>query len=179
MHNRFTRIALAAAVAATLTAPALADTKTGNLPVSANVIPMCHINTVTGITFTNVDVTALGVAQEYSANGSIGVACTNESPYSISLAKGNYADGGGTRRMLGGSGASMMPYHLYADAGFTTELWGNPTADDLVTNVLGTGSEVVHGVYGRLNKNDFMSGVGDWLLTAGAYSDTVVVTVTF
>jgi len=108
------------------------------------------------------------------ATGAVTIICTVASGlgnYSIALSAG----GGGSyagRRMSNGS--SVLPYQLYSDAAHS-QIWGDGTGGSAV--VVGTGSipllggTSTHQVYGRISANRVAS--------PGAYTDVIIVTVTY
>jgi spore coat protein U-like protein len=101
------------------------------------------------------------------ASALLSITCSMSAPYTISLDGGNNLNG--TRRMAGPSGA-YLAYGLYSDAGRSVA-WGD--GGGLGTTIPGTGSGSAQSltVYGRAP--------GGVLPTPGAYSDTVVVTLTY
>jgi spore coat protein U-like protein len=130
----------------------------------------CSVS-ATGVAFGIYDSTS---ASPRDATGSITVSCTILSGlfgYDVSLSTGSsgtYAN----RRMTAGS--SNLNYQIYADAA-RTQVWGNGSGgttsvggSSLVTNLGGT---VTHQVYGRIPAG--------LVTSAGTYSDTIIVTVTY
>jgi spore coat protein U-like protein len=102
--------------------------------------------------------------------GTISVTCTNGSAVTIELDGGANEDGSApaapARRMI--SGADLLSYTLYSDAGLTT-LWATGAAVDV--DDTGTGVASNHTVYGSV--------AADQNVPVGSYSDTVSATVTF
>lgn len=101
-------------------------------------------------------------------SSTIMVQCTNTTPYDIGLNGGSVAVNVPARQMVG-PGAAKVSYSLYKDAGRTTN-WGNTVGTDTLSAVA-TGSPVSHTVYGRVPPQATPA--------AGAYADTVTVTVTY
>lgn len=146
----------ACAAGATLLAlqPASAATATSNLSVTATVTKNCGITT-TPIAFGNVDVTS-GLAVD--ATGTLSVTCTSGTPWTLS-GPGSVA----TRSMV--NGARTLNYNLYSDSSRQTA-WAD--------GVGGTGNGLAQTstLYARIPANQTS-------VTAGSYSETVVVTVTY
>jgi spore coat protein U-like protein len=137
---------------------------------------------VTATVATNCLVSAVALAFGTYAQGggavdqtsAISVRCSNGTPFNVGLNAG--ATGGATvttRAML--NGTNQLAYSLFSDSGRTTN-WGNTVGTDTKTGT-GTGfAAPVPGftVYGRVLDNVANQGV-----PAGAYTDTVTVTVTW
>ncbi|MBA2320228.1 MAG: spore coat protein U domain-containing protein [Deltaproteobacteria bacterium] len=155
---------------AALLAPeiALAATTAGNMAVSASVSNTCTISSsemafgaYDPITGTAVDTTA-----------ALSVTCTQGTAEAITLGQGVTPGAGSTdaapvRQMA--SGSNRLGYQLFSDAGRTV-VWGNdPTTD--VERVAATSAVENVMVYGRIT--------GSQAAVAGAYTDTIVATVTF
>jgi len=161
--KRSLRCALAA-LAFGLAAPALAQTATANLAVSATVVNNCSI-TANPIVFGNYDpITAAAV----DGAGSVVVTCTATRAWWVGLGAGSGGATAGVSRSMS-LGASRLGYELYQDNGRTT-VWGNTQA----TGVAGTGSGAAQTVpvYGRV-------AAGQTTVPAGGYADSVVATVNF
>jgi spore coat protein U-like protein len=139
-----------------------------NFTVTANVLTNCQLEN-----FANIDFGSRGGVTAASSSaggirafGNIGVRCTYETPYSISIGEGMNASNG-VRRMA--NGTDYVAYELL-QPGCTTP-WTT------ASGVAGTGNTVNaitnHQVCGQL-----VTPVAQAAPT-GDYSDTVVVTVTF
>lgn len=125
---------------------------------------------VTGVNFGNYDAQT-SVPDE--SEGTVVVACALGADvlpaFSVSLSKGN-ANHFHPRQMA--SGASMLDYNLYTSASHVT-VWGNGTGDTRTRSypgllVLGNAELTI---YGRVPPAQFVN--------AGAYSDTIVVTIDY
>jgi spore coat protein U-like protein len=115
-----------------------------------------NVNTISG---SNVD-----------ATGAISVTCTNGSTWSAGASIG--AGTGATfasRKMSAGS--NLLNYTLYTDTGRTT-VWGDGSTGNSLISGTGTGTAQAVTVYGRI-------AAGQTSAPAGAYGDTVSVTVTY
>ena len=163
------RFALGAVImtvfSAAMVRPAVAATDT--LDVSATVTSNCTVSTGS-VAFGNVDVTT-GAAVD--GTGTISVTCTNGTAWSAAADAG--AGTGATlstRKMA--NGENLLDYALYADSA-RTEIWGD-AADASTVKIIGTGVGTAETltVYGSIL-------AGQVSLPAGAYTDTVTVTVSY
>ncbi|MFN4142412.1 spore coat U domain-containing protein [Aestuariivirga sp.] len=131
--------------------------------VTATIAPSCTLD-VSPLSFGSI--TAL--AGNTDAEATVTANCTSGVSYSISLGLG--AGGGVTnpaaRKMTKGS--ESITYGLYQNAARTT-VWGDQTATDF--DGAGTGASQQITVYGRIPPQMTPS--------AGTYSDTVIVTITY
>lgn len=167
--HKFT-LASAVALAAGWGSQAQAQTATDNLAVSADVTASCTITT-TALAFGNYDPVVAHASTPLDGTGTVTVACTTGSPVTITLGQGANPDASSTaiaplRRLI--NGVDFLNYSLFSDAG-RTAVWGDDLTVDVETT--GTGIAEDHTVYGRIAAGQNMP--------AGAYTDTVVATVTF
>lgn len=153
--------ALAAMLGAT---PAFAQQST-QFQVTLTIQAECRLTSASDLAFGNTGVIQTAI----TSTSSIGVQCTNTTPYNIGLSAGAGAGATvDTRRMTSGAGATVA-YQLFRDAG-RTQIWGNTVG----TNTLaGTGNGAVQTltVYGSVPPQTTPA--------AGSYTDTVQVTVTY
>ena len=142
-----------------------AATTTATFGVSITILKACAITSASAMAFgsnsnsltTNTDTTS-----------AISVLCTATTPYNIGLDQGTTSGSTvASRKMV--SGASTVNYALYSDAARTSN-WGNTVGTDTVAGT-GTGLPVATTVYGRVPVQTAPA--------AGAYTDTVTVTVTY
>lgn len=138
-----------------------AATSTANLTVNATVAASC---TVSGGTLAFGSYTLAAI----SASTNITATCTNGTAYNIGLSAGGGSGASVTTRKMT-SGSNTLNYSLYTNSGNTT-IWGNTVGTDTVS-ATGTGTAVNHTVYGNVPANQTSP--------IGAYSDTVVITITF
>jgi spore coat protein U-like protein len=169
MTNAFRRAALAGSfLAAVSAAPAFAanSTATSTLDVSANVTSNCSVST-TPLAFGNVDVTT-GAAVD--GTGGLNVTCTNGTGW---VATADQGAGTGadlvTRKMS--SGGNLLSYRLFTDSDQST-IWGDGADATGMLGDIGSGSAQSKTIYGRVL-------AGQNGAPAGAYADTVTVTVTY
>lgn len=114
--------------------------------------------------------TAVGLGAARDVTGSLSVACTLGAAYSIALNGGTTMSAINNRRMsLGGVGAGVVSYQLYRDT-LRTLVWGDGTTGT-VSSGTGTGSTQAVPVYARV--------LSQATPPAGAYEDTVTVTLTY
>lgn len=151
------------AVAALAPVAASAATATTTMAVTAAVISSCIV-VATPMAFGNYDPTS---ATATTATSVISVTCTSGAPYNVGLDKG--ANGASVTARLLKVGANTLPYGLYSDVSHSVN-WGNTVGTDTVT---GTGSAILQPitVYGSIPAGA--------AVPAGAYVDTVNVTVTY
>ena len=164
MRNIFLGLAAVAAVAST---PALAATATNTMPVSVNVINSCTI-AATPMSFGAP--TAIG-GSNIDSTSTISLVCTNGSTYDVSLDQGLHSTG--TQRFMSNGAATpvKVPYGIFTDSA-RSAAWGSTSGTNTVAGSAGTSGAVVLTAYGRIPSS--ATSVG-----AGAYLDTVTVTVTF
>ncbi|MDZ4375005.1 MAG: spore coat U domain-containing protein [Phenylobacterium sp.] len=149
---------------AMIPAGASAATANGSFQVNMTVQGACSVVSATSLDFGSHST----IASNVDSSSTIGVQCTNATPYSIGLSAGQGAGATVSSRLLT-SGGQTIPYGIYRDAGHT-QLWGATPAVDTQG---GTGSGAVQSftIYGRV------APVAN--PQAGAYTDTVSVTVTY
>jgi spore coat protein U-like protein len=131
--------------------------------VSANVLKNCLV------TAQDIDFGAHGVlTSNVDANGQLSVRCTGGTAYTVGLNGGLSGGPPTARRMTRGS--EFVTYGLYHDAG-RTQPWGDLSIPGSVASGTGTGAVQNLTVFGRVPPQATPS--------AGAYSDTITVTVSY
>lgn len=159
-----------ATVCATSATSSFAATSTSSMVVSAQVTASCTISAAPlALTY---DPVVANLTAPSTSMAALTVACTNGSASTITLGQGLNFDSGSTdalpaRRALNGS-ANFLSYVLYQDAGYST-IWGNTVE----TGEAHTGTGTVDTV------NVYASMPGGQNVPAGAYTDSVVATITF
>ena len=159
-------IGAAGVLAATLSAaPAMAGTANGTMLVSATVLESCTVvatpmlfGALTEVGAANVDSTA-----------TLTLACTPNADFYIGMNDGANASSG-QRRLKHSANAEFLNYNLYIDSG-RSQPWGNTAGTNTKPGTAPLGTSI-HTVYGQIPAG--VAGV-----SAGAYADTVTVTVTF
>lgn len=138
-------------------------TTSGNMTVTANVTAACSVS-ANALNFGTVGVLTSAV----NATTTVSVQCTSGTAYTIGLSAGSGTGATVAARKMTLSG-STVTYSLYRDSGRTL-VWGTTVGTDTVAGT-GTGSAVSHTVYGRAPAQSTPA--------PGAYSDTIVVTLTY
>lgn len=159
-------IMMAAGAAALSASPAFAATDTDDMLVTATVIDSCTVTaspmafgTLTGLGSSNID-----------SSATIALACTPDAAYEVSLDLGINAGAGTQRELVNGADATQrIPYDVYSDAA-RTSAWGTG-AGNTVTGTA-TGGVATLTAFGRIPTSATA-------VSAGAYSDSVTVTVEF
>jgi spore coat protein U-like protein len=142
-----------------------AASASGSMDMSMTVVDYCEVKTGGTLTFlpsnawwnSNVD-----------TNGSFQVQCTNGTAYQVGLDNGAHASGG-VRRL--NSGSEYLNYQLFQNVGRTTA-WGDTLASTTLQSQMGDGDPQTLNVYGRVPS-------GQTAPTAGTYTDTITITVTY
>ena len=133
--------------------------------VSATVVPSCFVS-ATDLDF-GMDSLLSGNVDQTST---VSVTCAAGQAYSLRLNQGTTTGGTTTTRLMKHvSSSATIPYQLFSNAA-RTQNWGNAAGTGV--NGTGTGSAVDHTVYGRVPAQAVAP-------QAGAYSDTVTVTVVY
>ncbi|MBG7617845.1 spore coat U domain-containing protein [Herbaspirillum sp. AP02] len=160
--NRFVAASIAAVVLASSAPASFAATASGTLTISASVVAAC---TVVGSAI------AFGAYTQSVVNqsGTITVLCTNGTAYNVGLDAGTGTGSTVSNRKMSAAGGGTLNYALYRDAARTNN-WGSTIGTDTAT---GTGSGLTQTltVYGQI--------AAAQTPLAGAYSDTVTVTLTY
>jgi spore coat protein U-like protein len=107
-----------------------------------------------------------------AATAALSVTCTVTTPYTVSLGPGSGTGATTSNRFMTGTGGTVS-YGLYQDAAHTIN-WGNtppPAANANTVGGTGTGSAQTLTIYGLVPVQTTP--------TVGAYSDTVLVTLTY
>lgn len=156
-------IALLSGIA--MTTQLQAATATGNMNVRITITAECRVATATDLDFGTSGVIAANVDQ----TSTIGIQCTNTTPYTISLGVGNGAGATVAVRRMTGPGAATVDYSIYRDIA-RTQVWGQTIGTDTIG---GTGNGAIQNItaYGRVPAQTTPA--------AGAYTDIVQITVTY
>ena len=165
--NRSARVALIfGGLVLGMAAPALAQTATANLSVSATVAKNCSITT-TAVAFGSYDPIVTNAVAPLDGTGTVVVTCTKGAGTRIDLGLGANASGA-TRRMTGGT--DFLTYELYQNAPRTT-VWGSGAVAGQTIAAAPSKAARTFTVYGRI------AGAQD--VAAASYNDTVVATINF
>jgi spore coat protein U-like protein len=139
-----------------------AATASATFNVTAAVVPTCLVSAST-VAFGSYN------GAQVDANGSVNVTCTNLAPYSVELDTGTGSSATIAVRKMTGPAGQTLTYGLYHDASRAT-VWGGLAGLQAATGV-GNGAAQTLTVYGRV--------FGAQVPAAGAYSDTITVTVNY
>jgi spore coat protein U-like protein len=150
------------AAACAIAAPARADDDDDAFQVTATVLATCEV-TAQDLAFGDYDPIA---ASNLDAATTLSLTCTNGTPYELAMSVGG-GESTAARYML--DGAEQLAYVLYQDPSRTT-LWGVNDGVDTFGGT-GTGAPVNIDVFGRIPMQQ--------AAPAGAYADTITVTVTW
>ena len=137
-------------------------TAPSNVAVSATVQATCT-NTATPLAFGVYS----GVQSDSTAI--VTVTCTNTTPYTVALNAGTAPTATVTTRRMTGAVGVFLNYALFSDAGRTTN-WGSTVGSDTTAGT-GTGAGQALTIYGRVAAAQFPA--------PGAYTDTIIATVTY
>lgn len=174
----YTRIlsALTAAAGFIAAVPTMAQTVTGTIDSTITLTSACEVNGSTGTTAVDFGTLDFGshtslfteaTAQvDGNGSGAIAIQCTPGSGATLTFLAGLNDDevAGSTRAMT--NGTLFVPYDIYSDPAFATVLDNGSTVP-----VTADGTVQIVNVYGRA--------LGNAGLTAGTYTDTIAVTLTF
>ena len=141
------------------------QTTSAPFTVAATVVPSCFVS-VTDLDF-GTDSLLSGNVDRTST---VSVTCGAGQAYGVRLNQGTTSGGTTTTRLMKhASSSATIPYQLFSNSA-RTQNWGNSATDDV--DGTGTGSPVNHTVYGRVPGQAVAP-------QAGAYSDTITVTVIY
>ena len=162
--------ALTAGTAALLLLSALATgsadaaTATTTMPVTMTITAGCTVS-ATSVAFGSQSVLASNTA----ATGTLGVTCTNTTPYNVGLDAGSGAGATIAVRKMTGPASAIINYGLFQNAALTTA-FGNIVGTNTVAGT-GTGVSQAIIVYGQVPPQSSPA--------PGSYADVVNVTITF
>ncbi|WP_209349086.1 spore coat U domain-containing protein [Pontixanthobacter sp. CEM42] len=158
-------IMLTAGAVALSASPAFAQ-DSDDMLVTATVVDSC---TVTASPMAFGTLTTLGTAN-IDSSATIALACTPDAAYDVSLDLGLNAGVGTQRELVNGADTTQrIPYNLFQDAARSTA-WGTGAGNTVAGTA--TGGVATLTAYGRIPASASA-------VTAGSYSDSVTVTVTF
>jgi len=168
MRHSFALSALGLALSAAVPV-ANAATATSTFQVTATVNANCSVS---------AGALAFGAytpgAGDVAKTSTISVNCTKGTTFNVGLDAGLNASGViANRAMI--SGANLLAYQLYSNAGHTN-VWGSTVGADTVA---GTGAGMGVAQVQSLTINGLISDAANLAAAAGSYSDTVTVTVSY
>jgi spore coat protein U-like protein len=174
--NRTIRILGFAALSATLAVPAFAapSPQTGNLNVTATVNASCDITSTTNIAFGVYDPADTNFTTPLDGTGSVTIRCVRGTVVDVALDQGQNSGTGSTcaspLRQMSNGGDERLGYQVYQNAARTTG-WGCDASNDQSYTAGNPNTPTTLTTYGRIPAGQDV--------TAGSYTDTVVVTATF
>jgi spore coat protein U-like protein len=139
-----------------------AATAPSTVAVSATVQATCT-NTATPMAF------GVYTGVQSDSTAIITVTCTNTTPYTVGLNAGTAPTATVTTRRMTGAVGVFLAYSLFSDAGRATN-WGTTVGTDTISGT-GTGAGQALTIYGRVAAAQFPA--------PGAYTDTIIATVTY
>ncbi len=147
-------------------APAGAATTQTTFGVSANVQSVCAV-AATALGFGSYNATS---GSPNTASSTVTVTCTPSEDYAVALNAGTTSGGTVAARLLSDGASHTLAYNLYTANDYATK-WGDGTLSTSTQSGTGDGTGQPYTVYGRIATGQYV--------TAGSYSDTVTVTVTY
>lgn len=144
--------------------PAVAAIASASLSVSATVQVSCRASAAAKVFRTYTDAAA-------NATSPVSVACSNSTPYHVSLSAGMASGAAGPIRELTGSGAALLGYALSSNPRGIVNRGQAVGADTASGSGSGSGSGQVFPAHGQISAGPYVA--------AGAYLDTMIVTVTY
>lgn len=167
--NKLKLAVVAALSAATVAGPALAASPlTTSFKVRITIVSECKTVTASDLSFgTTQGVIDANVDQTTT----IKVTCTKGTPFQVALGAGLNGTGVTDRKMKHATLTDLIGYQLFKDSGRTLN-WGSAGTDRLEV-ATATGGEQTMTVYGRV------PAITGTQPSAGAYEDTVAVTLTY
>lgn len=134
------------------------------MPVTMTITAGCTVS-ATSVAFGTQSVLAAATA----ASGTLGVTCTNSTPYSVGLDAGGGAGATVAVRKMTGPASAIINYALFQNPALTTP-FGNTVGTNTAAGT-GNGVSQTITVYGQVPVQSSPA--------PGAYADVVNVTVTF
>jgi spore coat protein U-like protein len=160
---------------ASLNLPVYAFTTTADMNVSADINASCIMSS-TDLDFGDYDATGVNVTADLTATATISTTCTSGANGVVTMGQGEHVfyciSNNCIRRMANSEETSHLTYQIYTDAGYSVVWNHNPGDMRSVANVTGSGASQGRTVYGKIPKNQINA-------TAGSYSDTIIITLTY
>jgi spore coat protein U-like protein len=143
-----------------------ATPSTGSMQVSMTIQAECKLQAAsTSLLFGSHGV----IDSNVDAQTTLGVQCTNSTPYSIGLDPGQGSGATVSARLMTGAANTTVAYAVYKDAAHS-QLWGQ-TANVDAQAAVGTGAVQSFNIYGRVPAQSTPA--------PGGFSDLVAITVTY
>jgi spore coat protein U-like protein len=167
--NKLSKLAICMALAlngAIFAPSSFAATTSTTITISATVIDSCTVSAAP-LSFGNYNGISGGMLDTVAM---ISPTCTVGTVYAISLCPGQGNEATHANRRLTGPDGAALQYSVYTDAS-RTSVWGDGTGGSSWRTGSGTGSTQSLMMYGRVPAAQSV--------TAGSYSDTITVTLTY
>jgi len=169
MFTRILKATLILVLPVVFGSAATAATKTTSFNVTASVADVCVIDSAGDLAFGPYDPSS-GAPLDQTSD--IVLRCTNGTPYTVDLSKGNASSY--SPRQMDDGGSNTLDYNLYSDSGHST-IWGDGSGGSSDVSDSGdgmaSGNEKTHTVYGRIPDQP--------TAVPASYSDVITVTVTY
>jgi spore coat protein U-like protein len=141
-------------------------TVSGSLPVSMTITSECKLQSISS----SLQFGSHGVLDSVvDAQASVGVQCTNTTPFNVGLSTGAGSGATVANRLMTGTASATVTYSIYRDAGHT-QVWGVTSGTDTLAST-GTGAVQSFNIYGRVAVQTTPA--------PGSYTDTLAVTITY
>lgn len=145
---------------------AYAATETTTFTVTASIASTCTVAATT-LAFGSY---APSTSTPTAASNTVNITCTNGTGYTVALDKETTAGGAVTQRLMAGPGGATLNYNIYTTVAATT-VWGHATGATVTQAATGNGLVQPLTGYGQIAPSQYN--------TAGSYTDTITVTVTY
>ncbi len=142
-----------------------AATATGSFQVSLTIQSNCVVQSASNLAFGTTGVIASSIA----TTNTIGVQCTNTTPYTVGLSAGSGTGATVAARQMTSAANATVAYSVYHDAAHT-QVWGVTAGTDTTAGT-GTGAVQNYTAYGNVPAQNTPA--------AGSYTDQISVTVTY
>ncbi len=162
---RIPHLVFAVSAALVVSASAQAQTATGNFNVRMTVTGECRLNTTNDLDFGSAGIFTSNIDQQTT----LGVQCSNGTPFSIGLGQGLNGASVTDRRMKHTSGTDTVTYQLFRDSA-RTQNWGTTAGTDTFAGI-GTGANQSVNIFARVPPQTNVA--------AGTYSDVITITVNY
>jgi spore coat protein U-like protein len=99
-----------------------------------------------------------------NSTSTVTVTCTNTTPYTVALNAGIGSGASVTNRSMTGTGSALLGYALYSDTSRSVNF-------ATTASITGNGAAQPITIYGQIPANEYVA--------PGAYTDTIIATVTY
>lgn len=163
--------------AAGLSLPVYAATSVSDMVVAVNVNASCTMS-VTSLDFGIYDPFGAHATQDLTASATVSANCTPGTTGVVTMSPGDHllfcVINDCLRQLANAEATSFLSYNIYTDANyFFSGIWNHDVGEmSAVARVVGSGVSQDLTVYGEIPKNQTSA-------SAGSYTDTINVTVTY